>query len=136
VACLAFLKLGRIAGRKDLLEATEKTLRLFSARLEQLPQAVPYLLQALDFSLQEPARAVLAGQADAPAARALLKALHAVYQPNKVVLGNTGAVESFARTLPPRNGAVVYLCTGTTCQEPTNDPKKLKELLVAVTGGP
>src|SRR5581483_10140847 len=30
VVCLALLKLGRIAGRTDLLEAAEKTLRLFS----------------------------------------------------------------------------------------------------------
>jgi uncharacterized protein YyaL (SSP411 family) len=129
VVCLTFLKLGRIAGRKDLIEAAEKTMRLFSSRLQQLPQAVPYLLQALDFSLEEPARAIVAGETTSPETQALLGAIHSVYQPNKVVLGNAGPVESFARTLPSRDGAVVYLCTGTACQAPTNDPTKLRKLL-------
>jgi uncharacterized protein len=129
VICLAFLKLGQIAGRKDLIEAAEKTLRLFSSRLQQLPQAVPYLLQALDFSLEEPARAIVAGETTSPETQALLRVIHSVYQPNKVVLGNNGPVEPFARTLPSRNDVVVYLCTGTACQAPTNDPTKLKKLL-------
>ena len=59
----------------------------------------------------------------------LLRAIHSVYQPNKVVLGNTGAVEPFAQTLPAKDGPVVYLCTGSACQAPTSDPAKVKELL-------
>ena len=46
------------------------------------------------------------------AGRQLLRAAHSVYQPNKVVLGNTGPVEAFAKTLPLDKGSpVVYLCT-------------------------
>ena len=67
VAVLALLKLGAIAGRSDFSDAAEKSLRLFSARLQQMPQAMPYLLSALDFSLQEPKRVVVAGD---PAFRA------------------------------------------------------------------
>ena len=62
-------------------------------------------------------------------ARALVHAAHAVSQPNKVVLGNTGAVEEFARTLPATDGPVAYLCTGKACQPPTSDAAKVKELL-------
>ena len=58
------------------------------------------MLQALDFSLQEPRRAVIAGDPAKAETRALLHAIHSVYQPNKVVLGTTGPVESFATTLP------------------------------------
>jgi uncharacterized protein YyaL (SSP411 family) len=129
VAILALLKLGQITDRKEFTQAAEKSLRLFANRLQQFPQAVPYMLQALDFSLGEPRRAVLAGDPGGPEARALLHAIHSVYQPNKVVLGHTGPVEPFARTLPARGGPVVYLCTGTACQPPTSDPAKLKELL-------
>src|SRR5262249_28349196 len=60
VATLSLLRLGAIAGRKEFAEAAEKTLRLFAARLQQVPQAVPYMLAALDFSMQEPKRAVVA----------------------------------------------------------------------------
>ena len=59
----------------------------------------------------------------------LLRAAHSVYQPNKIVLGNTGAVEEFARTLPAKDGPVVYLCTGNSCQPPTSDAAKVKEML-------
>jgi len=55
--------------------------------------------------------------------------VHSVYQPNKVVLGNQGPVEAFARELPAKDGPVVYLCTGTACQAPTNDTTKVKEMM-------
>jgi uncharacterized protein YyaL (SSP411 family) len=52
-----------------------------------------------------------------------------VYQPNKIVLGNTGPVEPFAKALPAKGGATVYVCTGTACQAPTNEAEKVRELL-------
>jgi len=130
VAILALLKLGRITDRKPFTQAAEKSLRLFAHRLQQLPQALPYMLQALDFSLDEPRRAVVAGDAAAPETRALLRAVHSVYQPNQIVLGNTGPVEPFARTLPAQGNAVVYVCSGTACLPPTSDPAKVRALLL------
>ena len=130
VAILALLKLAAITERTDFKTAAEKSLRLFSERLQQMPQAVPYLLLALNFWLEEPRRVVLAGDARSASARALLAAAHSVYQPNKVILGATGPVESFAKTLPARDGRpTVYLCTGTECKAPTHDAAKVKELL-------
>ena len=131
VAILALLKLGKITGREAFAQAAEQSLRLFAHRLQQAPQAVPYMLQALDFFLDEPWRAVVAGDPKQPATRVLLHALHAIYQPNKVVLGNAGSVEPFARTLPVREGPVVYVCSGTVCQPPTSVPETIKELLSA-----
>jgi uncharacterized protein YyaL (SSP411 family) len=129
VAVLSLLRLGKIAGRPDFTAAAEKTLRFFSARLQQLPQAVPFMLQALDFSRQEPLRAVISGDPHSPEARALLRAVHSVFQPNKVVLGTAGPVEPFARTLEPARQATLYLCTGTSCQPPTSDPARAAALL-------
>src|SRR5207244_11887042 len=82
VSILALLKLAAITERKDYREAADKSLRLFSTRLQQMPQAVPYMLLALDFALEEPRRVVLAGDANTPAGRTLLRAAHAIYQPN------------------------------------------------------
>jgi uncharacterized protein YyaL (SSP411 family) len=129
VAALALLKLGAITGGKDFTEAAEKTLGLFAHRLQNFPQAMPFMLHALDFSLQEPKRAVIAGKSDSPGFRELLHAAHGVYQPNKIVLGNNGAVEEFARSLPMKNEAVVCLCTGNSCQPPTSDAAELKRML-------
>ena len=129
VAVLALLKLGRIAGRAAFIQAAEQTLRLFASHLQQAPQAIPYLLQALDFWLEVPRRAVLAGDPGSAEARALLRAIHGVYQPDKVVLGKTGAVEPFAKTLPSKGGPVVYVCTGTACQPPTAEAAQVAAFL-------
>jgi uncharacterized protein YyaL (SSP411 family) len=58
-----------------------------------------------------------------------LHAAHSVYQPNKVVLGNHGPVEEFARSLPAKGGPTAYVCTGQSCQPPTTSPDRLRELL-------
>jgi uncharacterized protein YyaL (SSP411 family) len=129
VATLALLKLAAITGRDDFKQPAESTLRWFATRLEKIPQAVPYLLHALDFLLDEPFRVVVAGNPDFDKVRELIHAAHSVYQPNKVVLGNTGAVEEFARTLPAKDRPVVYLCTGKACQPPTSDATKVMEML-------
>ena len=129
VATLALLKLAAITGREDFKRPAEATLRLFAHRLQHFPQAMPFMLHALDFSLQEPGRVVIAGDSNSPRACELLHAAHSAYQPNRVMLGNTGAVEEFARTLPAKNGPVVYLCTGNSCQPPMQDAAKVGEIL-------
>jgi uncharacterized protein YyaL (SSP411 family) len=129
VAVLSLLRLAAISGRSDFADAARKTLGLFAPRLSQLPQAVPHLLAGLDFSLSEPRRAVVAGDPRSAGARALLRTIHSVYQPHKVVLGNRGAVEPFARTLPAADGPLVYVCADNACQAPTKDPETVRRLL-------
>jgi uncharacterized protein YyaL (SSP411 family) len=133
VAILALLKLGAITDRKDFREAAEKSLRLFAHRLLELPQAVPYLLLGLDYFLEEPRRVVIVGDPHLAKTRELIHAAHSVYQPNKVVLGNVGPVEAFARTLPTKDAPAAFLCTGTACQPPTNDADKLRALMKLAT---
>ena len=130
VAVLSLLRLGAITDRLQFKEAAEKTLQLFSNRLQELPQAVPHLLLGLGFSLQEPRRVVIVGERSNRETVALLRATHSVYQPHKVVLAATGPVEPFARTLVVKdNHPTAYVCTGTACQPPTHDPANLKQLL-------
>ena len=129
VAALSLFKLGAITGDKKLTQAAERTLRLYADRLQNFPQAMPFMLQALDFSLQEPARVVMAGERDSPKFHELLHAAHSVYQPNKIVLGNTGAVDEFSKTLPTRGEATAYICHGNTCQPPTDDAVTLRETI-------
>ena len=135
VAILALLRLAGIAGRKDFHEKAERSLRLFGQRLQQQPQAVPFMLQALDFWLEEPKRVVVVGDYLCSSTGALLGAAHSVYQPNKIVLGNRGAVEAFAKTLPVNNEcSVAFLCTGTACQPPTRDCDRVKAFLTSRSG--
>lgn len=129
VAVLSLLKLGAITGQKAFTQVAEKTLRLFSDRLQKFPQAVPFMLQALDFSLQEPARIVVAGETNSARFQELLRAAHSVYQPNKIVSGSKGAVEEFSKTLPAKGAATVYICHGNACRPPTDDAEQVKKLV-------
>jgi len=130
VATLALFKLAVITERADYKAAADGALRLVAERLQKFPQAVPYMLLALDFSLEDPQRVVIAGDWAHADAQGLLRAAHSVYQPGKVVLGTAGAVEPFAKTLPAKDGAMVYLCTGTACQPPTQNAAQLKIMLL------
>ena len=87
------------------------------------------MLSALDFFLDEPVRAVIVGDPARAETRALLRAIHGVYRPGKIVLGAQGPVDPFARTLPAGKSPQVFLCTGTACQSPTSDPEKIKAML-------
>jgi len=135
VATLALLKLAAITGRDDFRQPAEATLHLFAHRLQTQPAGLAFMLQALDFWLEEPRRVVIASDGNPVSLKALLGAAHSVYQPNKIVLGNTGAVEPFARTLAAKDAAMAYVCTGTACQPPTPEPAKLAELLSAPAHG-
>ncbi len=132
VATLALLKLGRICARPEWVAAAEKTLRLFAQKLHQAPQGVPYLCIALDYALQEPRRVVLVGDFACGSTRSLIAAAHGVFQPHKVVMGNRGPVDPFAKTLPVNEEFTrAFCCTGTACQPPTRDKKVLREFLSA-----
>lgn len=129
VAALALLKLAAITGRPEFRRAAERTLQRSAAQLDRLPQASSHLLQALDFWVDEPWRVVIAGPAATVEGRQLLRAAHLVYQPHKVVLGNTGAVAEFVRSLPVQERTLAYVCTGNACQPPTGDPARLRTQL-------
>ena len=129
VATLALLKLAAITGRDDFRQPAEAALQLFAHRLQNNPAALACMLHALDFWLDEPRRVVIAGDSAAVSFQELLHAAHSVYQPNKIVLGTTGAVEPFAKTLTAKAKATAYVCTGQVCQAPTNDVEILQTQL-------
>ncbi|MBW8864551.1 MAG: thioredoxin domain-containing protein [Verrucomicrobia bacterium] len=129
VATFALLKLAAITGREEFRQPAEATLQLSAHRLQQQPAALACMLQALDFWLDEPRRVVIAGAANSKQFKELLRAAHSVYQPHKIILGNIGAVEPFAKTLPDKEEAMAYVCSDTSCQPPTTEPARLQELL-------
>jgi hypothetical protein len=130
VAAWVLLRLAAICDRPDWRTAAEATLRLFAQKLHQLPQAVPHLLLALDFSLQTPKRVVLVGDFTCGSTVSLLTAVHAEFEPHRVVLGNRGPVEAFARTLAENpEFTQAYCCTGSACRPPTRSRDEVRKFL-------
>ena len=130
VATLALLKLAAITGCDDFRQPAEATLQLFAHRLQNQPAGLAFMLHALDFWLDEPRRVVIAGKKDSVEFQKLLRAAHSVFQPNKIVLGNVGAVEPFAKTLSAKSDATAFVCTGNACQAPTDDAVQLRASLL------
>jgi hypothetical protein len=130
VAALALLKLHKITEKKIYRERAGATLQLFAVNLERGGRGVPYLMMALDFYLHEPYRVVVAGKPGDSEFQKILHAVHNQYQPNRVILGNHGPVEKFAKKqTPDEDGALVYVCSGTACQLPTRDSKEIQSHL-------
>jgi len=131
-AALGLLRLAEMTGRADLRELAAGTLRLFAERLRRLPEALPAMLTALDFHQSGHVRVVIAGDRDAAGRADLLAAAHRVFAPHRVVLGHQPPAEPFATSLPAREGrATAYVCVGTTCRPPIQNPAELAATLRA-----
>lgn len=122
VAVGALLKLAAITDDAELKAKALKTVNLFAERINQTGQALPMMLQTLPMLFGEPMRVVVTGDPASPEAHALVKAAHGTYRPDKVILGNAGPVEDFAKTLKSMDDKpTAYVCSGTACKPPTHD---------------
>jgi uncharacterized protein YyaL (SSP411 family) len=138
VAALLLLRLASFTGEAAYRDRAEGTLRLFRARLEEAPHAVPQLLCALDWALGPVREIVIAGPPDRADTRALLEVVGRRYLPNKVLLLADGGERqaALARWLPfvaalkPIDGrAAAYVCVNQTCRQPVTEPAELAQLL-------
>ena len=130
VAILALFKLATITDREEYRSAAEKTLQLFADRIQSIPQAVPHMLLALEHQFAAARHVVITGDPQENATKELIRSVHEIYNPAKVVLGVAGPVEQLANEFPrPKRGPEAYVCTATECKPPTRDPRKLAELL-------
>ncbi|GIL60680.1 hypothetical protein Vafri_15211 [Volvox africanus] len=132
-------------------EAAQRTLAAFAARLTQSPLAAPHMCSAAHMLSKRPVRQVIvAGPAAASDTAALLDAVHAPYCPDKVVLvldptdprdmefwrarnppAHDMVTTHFAKAQEPREAipATAFICQNYTCQAPTIDPVRVRQLL-------
>ncbi len=138
VAAMNLLRLWQITDQQNYKDKADKTLAAFGPRLEQRPEAMPYMMSALDFSLAKHRQIVIAGVPGAPDTRALLRLVWQRYMPNRVLLladGSDGQ-KQLARWLPllanvtrKQGRATAYICENYVCNLPTADPPTVARLL-------
>ena len=140
VSALNLARLAAMTGRDELRARAEATVAAFGAvdNPARTAQTMPLMLAAADFLLRPPKQIVIAGQRDAEDTRALLRAVHATFIPNKVLLF---ADDALAKRLPYLEGATMqdgrataYLCQNQTCSLPTTDPMELARRLAPAAG--
>jgi uncharacterized protein YyaL (SSP411 family) len=142
LAATALLRLGKLTGRRDYLDAAEGTLTAAVPMLEQIPLAAGQMLLALDLYLGPAFELALVGDAANDDSQAVLTALRQRYLPrfviaarivgwalptsNNVTDQNGGQCPPYAPQLDdlfagktsPDGQPVLYVCQNFACQEP------------------
>ncbi len=138
VAALNLLRLWQMTDREKWREMALKTFTAFGQRLADLPQAVPQLVAAFDFSQSKAKQIVIAGDLQSPDTKALLRLVHQRYIPNRILLladGGSGQKQlvqwlPFIKGVTRRQGrATAYICEDYVCKLPTSDPQVVARLL-------
>lgn len=135
-ATLAFLRLAELTGDATLRAKAEQTLRLCRDFMEQAPQALSYMLSALDFYLGLTPQIAIIGRKGDLRTHQLLEKIRARFLPNKIIaVGEPDDVEHAAlipllRGKSLVNGApAVYLCQNYSCQVPITEVTELERNL-------
>jgi hypothetical protein len=138
VAMLNLLRLSRITGNAELENKASKIASVFSKNVKELPSAHTMFLMGIDYLLGPSYEIVLVGDLNSEDSKSILKTLRSRYLPNKVVLfketnSDSSQIDRIAKFtqnyLAIDNKATVYVCQNNTCNQPTNDLKKVLELL-------
>lgn len=124
------LRLGRLLGHMPWLVAAEKTLKWAWPSLERNPMACSALLRALDEYFNAGQTVILRHtDGDIRPWRGAL----ARYRPGRLCLvippGAGDLPAALGEKRPPRSGTRAWVCEGTTCSAPVDEPSRLAALL-------
>ena len=145
IATLEYSLLGEITDQAKYKAIAKQSIKANSQSLVKQPQSLSYLLNTIDFEQTSTQQLVIATGTDTAdttnnpnnLVKKFLKTAHSIYQPNLIIKGNTGQIDSFSKSLqgvenpaePTQNIATAYLCQEQTCQAPTNSPQTLEQQL-------
>ncbi|MBI2823836.1 MAG: thioredoxin domain-containing protein [Planctomycetia bacterium] len=131
MAVTVLLRLGKLCGRTDYLEAAERTLRALVDLMQEHPTSAGQMLLALDFYQGPTPELVLVGGDDRQAEQSVVDALRAKFWPNKVVALRParGASRALAGTFAGKHvagpGPTLFECANFACREPVNGPAEI-----------
>ena len=137
IAALNLHKLSQTTNNKNWREMAETTMQSFGARLNQMPEALPQMLVAFNWQLTTPKEIIIVGNRNAEDTKVMLREIRKHFQPNKITLLVDDDSRSKLVTYLPfvenmimiDGKATAYICQNYTCQLPTNDVRKIAELM-------
>ena len=127
MAATALVRLGKLCGRQDYMQAASETVELAAGLMEQAPQAMGQMLIALDMVLGPMSEIVILGDPMETDTSAVLNDLRRRYLPNCVVSCRANAGPGTdPRPLDPlfagrefkMPSPTVYVCENFTCRAP------------------
>ncbi|HEY4232153.1 MAG TPA: thioredoxin domain-containing protein [Lacipirellulaceae bacterium] len=129
LAATALLRLGKLLGRAEYLDAAERTLTIAAPIMERVPLAAGQMLLALDLNLGPSFELALVGDIENSELQAALPAMSRRYLPRAIVATrlsdasnkrsrSRGLDAFFAGKSSPDGRPVLYVCQNFACQEP------------------
>lgn len=128
IALLNLLRIAHMTGSPKYQQAADEALNGLASRISQQPVAVPQMLVALEYARSVKRQVVLAGDAGDPGLAAFLAELRSRFLPNTAVM-LAGQVPAMAEFRMLDGKATAYVCENFTCQLPTTEVAKFRELL-------
>lgn len=137
-ATFVLLRLAELTDDAPLRAKAEQTLRLCRDFMEQAPQALAYMLSALDFYLGPIPQIALIGAPRAPQMQKLLERVRACFLPNKILALSEPDDAEHAALIPLVRGKqlvdgtpAVYICQNYSCRAPITSAEELGRILSA-----
>jgi uncharacterized protein YyaL (SSP411 family) len=141
-SAMNLLRLAEFTGNETFRIRAEATLKAFAGPLASGSVAMPKMLGALDFALDDVREVVIvADRQGDPALAPLLAVLRRTWLPNHVLVITTSpderpSLQSFVPLLEDKVAkdgvATAYVCTRGTCKLPTSDPAVFAKQLAEV----
>lgn len=140
VSALNLLRLAAVTGKKELFDRAEETIRSCGTMLAENSHALPVMLVALNFAEQRRVRIVFSGALQTAEMTALRHEVYKRYLPGAILIH--ASKESFhvfpmdaAIISEEKGNPKVFICIGTSCFEPAENPRQLAELLDSLSTG-
>jgi uncharacterized protein len=138
IAILNLQRLSHMVGNSRFHDLALKSMKSFGNFIEDIPQALPQYLVAVDFNLSQPLHIVMTGEKKHPVLRDMLREIHSRFLPNKIIVHLDDAQFqdaasrhiAFLKTLDNKNTQpCVYICDNYTCELPATDTRTLARIL-------
>ena len=144
MAATALLRLGKLTGNNEFLEAAERTFQVAMKVMQQAPSAAGQMLIALDFWLDDIPEIVLVGDPEEVEMADVLQQLHQAYLPNRVIACRNPDVPPvadavldplFQGKLPVPETPTLFVCKNYACQEPVSGSREIVAVWEKMTAG-
>ena len=139
VAFLNLLRLEQFTLKQEYRNRAEMGFKAFSHSLNSRGSALPKMLSALDYYLDRPLQIAIVEPEKVSRNDAFQKILNQHFIPNRAVTHlsvgqeleqNTHAIPWLKSKKPLNGKTTAYICRGSVCELPTNEPLKFKEGLL------
>ena len=129
VTCELLLRLALLFGEETYAAAASDALDSVWPLAQKYPSGFGFSLGAAEWRASQPREVAITGAG--PKKAALRAAVGSEFLPHRVLVSGAASADLPLMEGRPADRDTAYVCVGYACQEPTNDPERLRELLLA-----